>query len=107
MVAAKGSRPAQMASSGSLLAPVRPRGRLGRSISTTHSPWSSRKLARPAPEQPVPSSAQQRRPAARMIANPSSCWQPAWSLSMSHSATTPPLGSRIAAAWRSRWVSTR
>ena len=43
------SRPARMASSGSLLAPLRPRGRLGRSISVTHSPRSARKLARPAP----------------------------------------------------------
>ena len=42
------SRPARIASSGSLLAWVRP-VRLGRSISVTHSPWSARKLASPAP----------------------------------------------------------
>ncbi len=56
---ARASRAARTASSSSDLAPLR---RAGRSISTTHSPRSSRNVVNPAPKLPVPSIAQTRRP---------------------------------------------
>jgi hypothetical protein len=85
---ARASRPTRTASRVSRLAPWRPRGRWGRSISTTHAPWSTRNRVSPAPSQPVPSNAHTRRPAAWASASRSSQACPAWSLGTSRVART-------------------
>jgi hypothetical protein len=92
-------RPAPMASRASLVAPLRPRGRLGRSLSTTHpgrgraGSWS----ARPGSSRSPPR-AQTRRPGACALARSSSRACPAGSVGTSRVARTPPLGASSAAA---------
>jgi hypothetical protein len=90
----------------SLLAPLRRAGRLGRSTSTTHSPWSTNKQVSPAPKLPVPSTAHTLGPGAWRWAKPSSCRCPALVVGTVAWTSIAPVGSQTAAVWVSRWVST-
>ena len=100
------SRAARAASSSSDLAPLRRAGRAGRSISTTHSPCSSRQVVKPAPNEPVPSIAQTRRSGAWSFAKARIRLAPSASDGTVRCAITPPVGSTTAAVWLSLWVST-